>query len=304
MSITQRFRRRFVLAVLSLLSPLSNAAAPLYFDLGGLILWGLFLVVLFIVLMVIVAMAKTKAIRIFAIIGLLGYVVVPVSCSVEAHRIRAEGEPMTLFTAENQRKENEIFRTFDSLCTNAEALSYKSVMDVTGFRVLEIKPLRYSNAQARGWGSAIDFYAGETVEGNRSVSLPIMENLKRTLPKYMKKGFVDYRNKDGSWERFSLGSDSTTDSKTISSIPASHGIVFEQVFTGYEEKYAVFHISIIVFELQTNRLVARHEGLIHDDYWGAHNNYRLLTRLGGYCRSEPDNFVAQWLSSLVKQEQS
>lgn len=211
---------------------------------------------------------------------------------------------MTLFTNERQQKLDAIYSTFTSLCMNAEALSYKSVMDVTGFRVLDIKPLRYSNAQARGWSSAIDFYAGEIIEGNRLVSLPIMENLKRTLPKYMKKGFIEYRNKDGSWERFGLGGDGSTESKDTSNTPASHGIVFEQVFTGYEEKYTVFHVSISVYELKTNRLVARHEGLMHDVYWGAHNNSRLLTLHGNenYCRRQPDNFVAYWLSSLVKQD--
>ncbi len=259
---------------------------------------------LFVALLIIVATTKVKALRIFAILGLSAYVVLPIVYSIDAHRIRPKNESWTLFTNERQQIEQQIWPTFRSLCEKVEALNIESKIDVTGFKILDIKPLSYSNAQARGWDSGIDFYAGEIIEKNTFVSLPIIENLKKTLPKYIKTGFIEYKNKNGLWERFYL--DTNKNSEQEKNTSASHGIVFEQIFTGYEKKYTIFQVSISVYDLQNNKLVARNVGLMHDVYWGAHNNHQLLTLHGdeNYCKRVPDNFVAYWLSSLANQDKS
>lgn len=281
-------------------APPVSAAAPIYFDLGWLIFFGVFLVVLFVMLLVKAIVAKSKIVRAFAIIGLLGYVVVPGLYSHESHRIRAKGQPWAIFTSEEQGRFKVIWPTFDSLCQKAEALSSRSVIDVTGFRILDVKPLNYLNAQARGWDSAIEFYAAGTMESSGSTLLSIVGNLKSNLPRYMKKGFVEYRNKDGGWERFGFGGDVLAEKGVATIALASHGVVFEQIYTGYEEKYYVFYVSIRVYDLRTGELVARNDGLVHDAYFGAHNYYQLISDSGGdnYCRRRSAEFVADWLSSL------
>lgn len=224
----------------------------------------------------------------------------------EKYRIVRPGEPYRYSYDKVFKKWEAGYPLFDSLCKKFSINENKGGV-VTGFRLQGVKPLKDSNAQARGWNSAIDFYAGAYKKNGHYVYSSIEENLQVTLPRHMVEGIFEFQDKDGRWKRLVFDKNGQSVEPAVpTDIRASHGIVVEQEFTGYEKSFTIFQVSISVYELASNRLIARNVGLFHDGLWGEHNNYQLVPHNADECRcrdndqSKPEEYVAHWLSSISK----
>lgn len=272
------------------------AAAPIYFDLAGLIYWAAGLIALFLVLLTTAIASKNRAVKRICSIGLIGYLVVPALIYLNWHRVRGPNESWTLFTNESIEKEVAGAPIFWKLCS--ESSSNKSaVIPITGFRILS-KESSYLY-QARGYQSPIDFYAA--FEARKLSAHTLVDAIQMEIKLEKLPVIFEFQDAHGAWKRsfFDSNSEKLVTEDASESV-ASHEIVFEQVKTGYERKYAIYGVSISVTDLSSKAIVAMNVGFTHDLYWGAHNHYRLLPR-GHRCGyPEEENFVGTWLASLVR----
>ena len=288
------------------------AAAPVYFDIGGLLLFGAIAAIVFIVLVVTLARAKSKSTRTLCLLGLASYVVVPIVLSVlssSARQVpRGKYEPWTLFERERSSMDSIVGPKLVNLCArNRVDQSLKH--EIVGIRLLEAKHL--PEAPARGWVTGLDFFVGGTrVPGRIDEPASIVEALQnsaRELRKALEREgseiapFVEYQTQDGRWKRYEVpvGSPSFAELDAVN-VQASHGLRFSQVKTGLERSDTIYAGSIEIVELSTGKVVGRHFSYTSDRYWGAHNHYSLFP--SGHCAGLPlgVDFLTHWLEPQMR----
>lgn len=302
--------RKVILASLAFFfPPLCHGAAPVYFDLVGLIRWGLFAIILFVALLVMVSVAKSRTVKALALLGLSSYVAVPIVYSFQSHKIREkDSESFKIFTQQQQNLSMPATTAFDSLCTN-RSLSKGKDLAITGFRILELKSLKES--PVRGWNSTPDFFSAFGT--GKDAAKSVVDAIEQGILQNHSSVSLEFVEENGSWKRYRFNKEEGLPHlQDANDVQASHGLVLEQVPTGYEQQYSIFGVQINVIELATNQLVAQNIGFIHDIYWGAHNAYSLfpgpLQNRCGYIGEKkyvgggnaPPNYVATWLLSLPK----
>ena len=215
---------------------------------------------------------------------------------VEKQRIRGSNEPWTLFLDERAAKESIASEKFWGMCRD---LSYNksAILPISGFRILDMKASAL--LPARGYLSPIDFYAA--CEERRASAHSVVEAIEREIEMEKLPMFLEFKGNDGVWRKSSLdNSNGKLVTVETNEAVASHGLLFEQISTGYEKEYTLYGVSISVIDLATKQVVAENIGFRRDVYWGAHNHYRLIP-YGIRCGyPEEDNYVGAWLSSLIR----
>lgn len=290
-----------------LLAPaVAFAAAPIYFDIARLLLFGLAAVVIFATLLITLFKAKSKTTRVVCSLGLLAYVVVPILLSLPSYAIRDKGVTWVLREGERASTDVEAGSLVVSLCQK-NATDTSSVNKIAALRLLDAKHL--PDHPARGWPTGLDFFVGGTTHQGTDNPASIVDGLKNSFRQLAKpastEGHVppvlEFRASDGRWKRYSVTPPAAHYlEEDLTRTRATHGIRFMQVRTGYEEKYKLYAGTIEVVDLETNTVVAHHFSYAHDRYWGAHNHYSLFA--GEHCRGLPlgEDFLTNWLRPLLQ----
>jgi len=289
------------------LSPtLCLAAAPIYFDIAGLLLYGIVAAILFVVLVVALFRTKSKATRTICLLGLLSYIVVPIVLRRPSYQVQEKGASWTL----RERERSEVASAAEVLVVGLcqkNAVEIPSPEVVVGLRLLEEKPI--SELGARGWPTGLAFFVGGTNAKGSDNPSSVVEGLKNSMRQLFAtskrdgKGpppFFEYQSADGQWMRYAVKPPAVYYvEEEARAVEATHGIRFKQHPSGYEETYKLYAGSIEVVNLLTKEVVARHFSYAHDRYWGAHNHYSLFA--GEHCKGLPlgEDFLTNWLRPLV-----
>ena len=163
---------------LSLSPTLCLAAAPIYFDIAGLLLYGVVAAILFVVLVVALFKTKSKATRVICLLGLLLYVVVPIVLLRPSYQVQEKGASWTL----RERERSEVASAAEILVVGLcqkNAVEIASADKVVGLRLLEEKPI--PEFGARGWPTGLAFFAGGTTAKGSDNPSSVVEGLKNSM---------------------------------------------------------------------------------------------------------------------------
>lgn len=295
---------RYCVLLFLLISRPAFAEAPVYFDLGGLILYGALAIVLFVAMLVLAFRTKTLWVRTLCLLGLASYIAVPVYMNHAAHKVSPKGSGYMVFTNEWNQKSTNGYPILSELC-RLHGQDQRPIGPIRGIRLLEARHL--PDAPARGWDSGLSFFVGGDADGTPTT---VVDALKFSMRKYRTKlrgkgivdsPFLEYQAQDGKWMRYIArpGEDSFVDQEATET-QATHGIRLMQFKTGLEQEQTIYGGSIEIINLSSKSVlhvgsvVGTYTSYTTDRMWGAHTNYALFP--GTHCVGRNEGgFLTEWL---------
>ncbi|HSX94298.1 MAG TPA: hypothetical protein VLG41_15330 [Hydrogenophaga sp.] len=285
----------------------AQAAAPIYFDIGQVVLVLGGSAAAFIALLLGLISSRSNRVKLLCLSGLLAYPAYFLWSSYQTHKIRKPHEGYTHFRGAASTS-SAVHSTAFALCNPRKS----DVFRIKPILSLRLQPTTAANEPVpRGWQGVQAF-----VLAGISTPDPVYEphNEQTSLAKVVRRigmqrlsegskqlPSLEYLEADGTWSRLEPSPDAPIYQVVRHVQPsASHIIQVNAIKTSLEKSADHYGVRIDLIDPQANRSVAWRQFFARDLYDGHHNRWALMpTNTCGFDKKKSHSELQSWLEWLM-----